>query len=320
LILKAGGVPNEVPLDAIGFKDALAQPGWVLIPGTWIRASLPPGLVSSRIALCSAGQVLQEVDRKDWNALIYPKGESWDETCFQFEPTGAVVDGAVQLQLEIVLDSGQREAIARSAPGVLLASARQPMGLALHSLDVAESPGHSAASTRQRGTELVAACRARGEPVVVDLGCGFRKGGTIGIDATANNTTADLICLLGFDQLPFDDDSVDEVVCRDLLEHLPKAVFLESRRKLHYPVMHLIDEIWRVLKPNAVFRSWTPVYPHPELFQDPTHLSEWTMKSMDYFCGVYEGAKRIYGIKACFEKVEVREDGFYLFAELRKPA
>jgi SAM-dependent methyltransferase len=81
----------------------------------------------------------------------------------------------------------------------------------------------------------------------------------------------------------------------------------------------LMDEVWRVLKPGGVFRSWTPMYPHPEVFQDPTHLSVWTIKSMDYFCGDYAAAKRIYGIRACFEKVDVREDGFYLFAELRKP-
>jgi SAM-dependent methyltransferase len=167
---------------------------------------------------------------------------------------------------------------------------------------------------------LVGQLRARGEAIVLDLGCGFRKAGSIGIDATAENTDADLICLLGFDPLPFDDASVDEIVCRDFLEHIPKSVYLESRRRLHYPVMFLMDEIWRVLKPGGLFRSWTPMYPHPEVFQDPTHLSAWTIKSMDYFCGLYPGAKRIYGIQANFEKIVAREEQFYLYAELRKPA
>ena len=57
---------------------------------------------------------------------------------------------------------------------------------------------------------------------------------------------------------------------------------------------------------------------HPEVHQDPTHLSVWTMESMQYFCGKYPVAK-IYGVRAKFELVEQGEERFYLHAVLRKP-
>jgi SAM-dependent methyltransferase len=173
---------------------------------------------------------------------------------------------------------------------------------------------------RERGDALVRELRGRGEPVIVDLGCGFRRRGTIGVDAAREGTAADLVCLLGIDPIPVGENAADEVVCTDFLEHLPKAVYLESQHRFHYPILQLIDEIWRILRPGGIFTSSTPVFPHPELFQDPTHLSAWTLNSMDYFCGAYPVARQVYGVRACFEKVSVVEEGFYLNAKLRKPA
>ena len=153
----------------------------------------------------------------------------------------------------------------------------------------------------------------------VDLGCGFRKNGNIGIDVTSQGTNADLICRLGFEPLPLDDESADEMYCRDFLEHLPKAYYSERASRMVYPVIDLFNEIWRVLKPGGLFTSFTPCYPTPEVHQDPTHLSVWTLESMQYFCGKYPVAK-LYGVKAAFELIANRMDGFYLHAVLKKPA
>ena len=174
------------------------------------------------------------------------------------------------------------------------------------------------ASSRKKGDRLVEAVRARGEKVTVDLGCGFRKQGNIGIDVTTEGTQADLVCQLGFEPLPLSDNSVHKMVCRDFLEHLPKAYYSESARRLKYPIIDLMNDIWRVLRPGGTFTSRTPCYPHVEVHRDPTHLSVWTLESMDYFCGKYPVAK-IYGVKEWFELVENRMEAFYLYAVLRKP-
>lgn len=170
----------------------------------------------------------------------------------------------------------------------------------------------------KEGIKLVKALRERGEKVIVDLGCGFRKKGTVGIDITRNGTDADLICQLGFETIPLPDNSVNRVVCQDFLEHLPKGYYSERERKLNYPIIDLFNEIWRILKPGGKFISRTPAEGHPEMHRDPTHLSVWNLQSMGYFCGEYRVSK-IYGLKETFELVENEMEGFYLRAVLRKP-
>lgn len=176
-----------------------------------------------------------------------------------------------------------------------------------------------AANIREQGHLLVDQIRAKGEMVVVDLGCGFRKSGNIGIDITSEGTAADLVCRLGFEPIPLDDACVDKVVCRDFLEHIPRAIYDPARGHLIYPVIDLMNEIWRIIKPGGTFESFTPCYPHPEVFQDPTHVSVWTEKSMGYFCGEYPVARQ-YGVMCDFEMLEQRMEKFYLYARLKKPA
>ena len=53
----------------------------------------------------------------------------------------------------------------------------------MHSFDEREPSDPLAA-----GRKLIEAIRVRGEPVQVDLGCGFRKKGNLGIDVTTEGT------------------------------------------------------------------------------------------------------------------------------------
>lgn len=319
LLLQQVQAAGQQFLSAHGQVAGLMGSGWVLTPGDWMRVVLHEADTFDAIELIVSGRVLQVVDRKNCNCLLAEPESGYSETAFLFDPHPETPDQVGQIEAYLVAPSGQRTLLARTAPGVILPQAELPHRLILHSVDEnAASPVIEHAITLRART-LLRELQERGEKVVLDLGCGFRKAGNIGIDASATNTHADLICLLGFESLPFADSVVDEVVCRDFLEHIPKAVFLETKGCMHYPVMQLMDEIWRVLKPGGIFRSWTPMYPHAEVFQDPTHLSVWTIKSMDYFCGTYAVAREIYGIRACFEKIDVREDEFYLYAELRKP-
>ena len=44
-----------------------------------------------------------------------------------------------------------------------------------------------------------------------------------------------------------------------------------------------MSEVWRILKPQGLFVARTPAYPHPEAFQDPTHVNVITDTTVSYF-------------------------------------
>lgn len=318
LVQNASSAGQKV-LPVMGEMGFLSEEGWILTPGSWVRVALPNMKNVACLEIKVSDSVVQVIESSDVNVLVGDSPEYLTETAFQIKPEIDFENQVTQLEICLVYSSKNKINHARSALGVFMPNADLFNGLILHSVDANVGGQSSSHSMRGQAVILVNEARARGEKVVLDLGCGFRKAGNIGIDAKEGNNDADIVCLLGFEPIPFLDESVDEVICRDFLEHLPKAVYLESKGKLHYPVICLINEVWRVLKPGGIFRSWTPMYPHAELFQDPTHLSAWTLKSMDYFCGVYQVAKKTYEIDACFEKIDVCEDGFYLYAKLRKP-
>jgi hypothetical protein len=217
--------------------------------------------------------------------------------------------------LEMTISDADNEPIVvcESAPGVALGSVNLQKEFVVHSVDEGLME-----DSRIRARELIDAIRRRGEPVNVDLGCGFRKKGNLAIDVTTHGTQADIICRIGFEPIPLDDEVTDTVYCRDFLEHIPKAYYSEHEKTLRYPVIEVMNEVWRILKPGGTFTSFTPCYPALEVHQDPTHLSVWTLESMQYFCGKYPIA-RIYGVRTNFEILVNRLDGFYLHAVLRKP-
>ncbi|MEO1087006.1 MAG: class I SAM-dependent methyltransferase, partial [Acidobacteriota bacterium] len=289
--------------------------GWTLVEGQWCQGwTTAPAeravVACSRGELFEAALVPMAASVQAAFGLEVDPARRWFRRQVALEPG---VDVAGGLELSLCGAEGAELASCRSAPGLLLGSIPVAAGFELHSHDV--RGGDVAASP---GDALVEAIRGRGEDVVVDLGCGFRKEGNIGIDLSADGRDVDLVCKLGFEDIPLGDGVADKVFCRDFLEHLPKAVYIERRGGLVYPVIDLINEVWRILRPGGLFESLTPVYPHPEVHQDPTHLSAWTMASMKYFCGVYPIAE-LYGVKAKFELVENREQDFYLYALLRKP-
>jgi predicted SAM-dependent methyltransferase len=123
----------------------------------------------------------------------------------------------------------------------------------------------------------------------LNLGSGYRKKpGFINLD-NRKETFPDILCDLA-EGLPFKDSSVDEVWAQDILEHIPigKTVFL-------------IEEIYRVLKPEGRFISLTPSTDGRGAFQDPTHVSFWNQNSWLYYMD--DAYRHLYGIKAKFKGV-----------------
>ena len=121
----------------------------------------------------------------------------------------------------------------------------------------------------------------------LNLGCGALKmEGFVNIDIR-ESVNPDLVCDVA-EGLPYEDGSVDYVLAKDFLEHI-----------IPDKVIFVIEEIWRVLKHDGGFESFTPDCEHGQgAFQDPTHRSFWCENSWLYYSG--DGIRKDYGIKANF--------------------
>lgn len=120
---------------------------------------------------------------------------------------------------------------------------------------------------------------ARGERIVVDVGCGSRKkAGTIGIDKIdleGVDIVSDLEEGLSF----FPDGSVDEIHCRSVLEHVEN---MEG----------LLTEMLRVLKAEGRAHIFVPHFSNPHFYSDYTHRRFFGLYTFYYFVEPAKQLKR----------------------------
>lgn len=134
--------------------------------------------------------------------------------------------------------------------------------------------------------------RYGGDDFKIDLGCGFVKPqGFIGLDNLSGERSQipnainapDILLDLNRDSLPFPDNSCIEVRASHFLEHSD--------------VMHILDECYRVLKPNGTFLFAVPyansaegMYPGHNIFftekwfyRNLTFQKNFQIQKEDYF-------------------------------------
>jgi SAM-dependent methyltransferase len=146
----------------------------------------------------------------------------------------------------------------------------------------------------------------------LDLGCGrqprnpFNCRQSRGIDIRSSDHVIEHDLLQG--PLPIESDSIDAITAFDVLEHVPRVIYERERGGTRFPVVELMNEVSRCLRPGGVFFSSTPCFPWPMAFHDPTHVNFMTEDTLRvYFCGDSPRA-RIYGFGGNFRMVE----GFWI--------
>jgi len=99
-------------------------------------------------------------------------------------------------------------------------------------------------------------------PLRLDLGCGPRcHEGFVGVDIRPGKGIQ-VVVDLARNRWPWPDNSVDEVICSHMFEHVPRRFR-----------SHFVNELHRVLKPGAKAAVVTPAWSNVRAYGDITH--EW---------------------------------------------
>ncbi|MBU0650256.1 methyltransferase domain-containing protein [Patescibacteria group bacterium] len=105
----------------------------------------------------------------------------------------------------------------------------------------------------------------------LNVGCGIhKKEGYTRIDKEAS-VQPDYVLNIEKQRLPFEDNSVDEILAENILEHLRNIDFF-------------MEEAWRVLKPNGLLEIIVPHYHHHQAYSDPDHIRYFTEHTFSYWC------------------------------------
>lgn len=139
---------------------------------------------------------------------------------------------------------------------------------------------------------------------LLDLGCGAKKPpGALGLDRypfPGVDILADLE-----DGLPFRDGVFDEVRAVHVLEHVHNLV-------------HLMNELYRVLRPGGVLRVLTPHWRHANAVIDPTHVRFFCKRSFLPYCDpAFAAGLSLGGIRARFRPLRLEETDDTVFADLQ---
>jgi len=155
----------------------------------------------------------------------------------------------------------------------------------------------------------------------LDLGCGkspknlFNADLVFGVDIRNDLEHGIVKADLALEPIPFPDMCFNFVTAHDFIEHVPRIIYMPTRRNCF---VELMSEIWRVLKPGGRFLSVTPAYPNPAAFRDPTHVNIITDETFPIYFAGDEPAGVMYGFRGRFGMINQEWNGPYLVSILEK--
>lgn len=100
---------------------------------------------------------------------------------------------------------------------------------------------------------------------------------------------------------PVESNKYDKIICSHILEHI----------KCGWAFIRILNEIWRVGKPGAIFEGAAPHFPSsPNFYRDPTHIRPINEYTFDAFL---EGSQIHFGpgydVQCCFRKSKIWVNG-----------
>ncbi|MBU6257224.1 MAG: methyltransferase domain-containing protein [Burkholderiales bacterium] len=155
----------------------------------------------------------------------------------------------------------------------------------------------------------------------LDIGCGgnprnpFRADHVYGLDIRGDGRGNIRYADLTVEPIPFPDNSFEFLTAYDFLEHVPRVIYAPERR---FPFVELMNEIWRVLKPNGVLLSSTPTFPFSEAFRDPTHVNIISHETFPMYFDDVNRHAAMYGFRGSFNVIGQARREFNLVSLLRK--
>jgi SAM-dependent methyltransferase len=155
----------------------------------------------------------------------------------------------------------------------------------------------------------------------LDLGCGgkpknpFNADEVYGIDVRDDVDAKVYRSDLVVEPIPFPDDTFEYVTAHDFLEHIPRLLYVPTRR---YPFVELMNEVWRVLKPGGQFYSFTPAFPHAPAWRDPTHVNIITDETFPLYFDDTTRHAAMYGFTGAFKMVRQHWNGPHLVSLMVK--
>lgn len=106
----------------------------------------------------------------------------------------------------------------------------------------------------------------------LNIGCGrAAMVGYINLDAV-KLPGVDVVADLTKPPLPFDDDSIDEIVGNHVIEHMSGP-----------DTLVMMAELWRIARPSAFARFKTPYGSSNDAWEDPTHIRPIFENTYSYF-------------------------------------
>jgi predicted SAM-dependent methyltransferase len=88
----------------------------------------------------------------------------------------------------------------------------------------------------------------------------------------------DVVCNLALFPWPFEDESADEIIAIDVIEHMPTHT-----KDMESTYIKFIEEAYRILIPGGLFYIQTPGSKASFMWTDLTHVRPFEKDSFDFF-------------------------------------